>query len=78
VLPFDGSGYFFGSAIGQGRSCTGQIPEPFDHAVAAAFQRFHALPRSRVLHMLTFMAGASSTGPVKARYNVERKSPARP
>ena len=29
-------------------------------------------------HMLVFIAGASTTGPVKARYRVERKSSARP
>ena len=28
--------------------------------------------------MLTFMAGATTTGPVKARYSVVRKSSARP
>jgi hypothetical protein len=73
-LPGDGLGDFFRlRQPARAGHAASQIAAPGSIDSVAAAQRFDVGPGGGCCHMLTFMAGASTTGPVKARYNVVRK-----
>ena len=57
----------FGHAALAGHAASQVSDARFDHAVSAPPQRLQVGLRRGVFHMLTFMDGASITGPVKAR-----------